>query len=222
MSVYTKAADFLMMEIERYFLKNGTVSVALSGGNTPKYLYRELVSGYSDFGHWNDINFYFGDERAADADSEYNNYKTALKTFFEPLNIAEENVHRIPVGKESAEFCANEYSNIILKNNLADGFDIVILGMGPDSHVASIFPKNKDAIFTDRYYVSTPIPPREPLVGRITITMPFINRSGSIILVAEGPEKKKMFDRIISEGIRDDTEYPVSFLKTENTRFFVE
>jgi len=222
MNYYEKVADFIVSKINHILEQKGGVSLCLSGGNTPKHIYEQLVKKYSTFKGWDKTEFYFGDERVVPYSSEFNNFKNAEEFLFKPLNLNYERVFKVELGEEHASHYARNYEKMIVGRGLDGGFDIIILGMGSDLHTASIFPGNKEALYGDRLFVNTSIPPLMPRVERITISMPFINRSENIIMVAKGADKKKAFDYISDKKIKNDDRFPVSFLAKEKTTFLIE
>jgi 6-phosphogluconolactonase len=158
--------------------------LVLPGGRTPLSAYRELVS---EFGHqmrlWKHTHFWWGDERCVPPGHHQSNYHGARLGLLMPLGVGESQVHRIrgeaPEPAVEAEAYAREFP---------EAPDLLILGIGPDGHVASLFPGSPALAETARRFVhvsESPLPPRD----RITLTRPAIASAGRVLVVASGREK---------------------------------
>src|SRR5690554_1800649 len=127
--------------------ENDYITVALSGGSTPKSLFNywsDLAEGEIN---WNKVKFFWGDERCVPPHEEESNYKMTKVHLFDNINIRQENIFRIK-GETSPHNEAKRYSEVLdgelEKNKGVPSFDVVILGMGDDGHTASIFPHEVD------------------------------------------------------------------------------
>ncbi len=132
-------------------VEKSKLTVALSGGSTPKLLFRLWASEYRDRLDWNRVHFFWGDERCVPPEDPESNYGEAKRLFLDSIGIKAENVHRIR-GESNPQSEAQRYSREICEHvELGDGnwpiFDLIILGMGNDGHTASIFP-NQLALLT--------------------------------------------------------------------------
>lgn len=197
-------------------IKDGEfISVALSGGSTPKKIFEYISSHDKELVTWNKIRFFWGDERCVSPEDNESNYKMARLSLFEGLLIPEENIFRI-FGEAEPEDEAVRYSKIISENvsveNKLPRFDVMLLGLGEDGHTASIFPGNTQMFYSKNYCeVAT-----HPKSGqkRITLTGPVINNSKSIVFMVTGPDKTKMVANIIQDN--EETGFPASFVKPVN------
>ena len=119
----------------------GTFTVALAGGSTPKAAYALLASSpYSGLLAWECVRFFFGDERCVPPDDADSNYHTARETLFSPLDIPETNIFRMR-GEDAPALAATAYEETLTRElGAAPVFDLILLGMGPDGHTASLFP----------------------------------------------------------------------------------
>src|SRR5690554_2970832 len=133
----------LFVEIGNEIIEeNGKFNVVLSGGSSPKKLYELLASpAYMNKLDWSKVNFFFGDERNVPANDSQNNALMARKALFEPLLVPETNIFAIDtsLGPEKA---AKAYMKTIEAQFTEKPiqFDIILLGLGDDSHTASLFP----------------------------------------------------------------------------------
>jgi 6-phosphogluconolactonase len=169
------------------------------------------------------LRFIFCDERFVPLDhSDSTFYGFKKNNFFSLLNIADENVFHIKADAESVEECARDYEarlRPLLNEN--QGFDILFLGMGPDGHTCSLFPNHKLFLEADKQtnlvlpIADSPKPPPQ----RVTLTLPFINRSSYLIFCAVGEGKAEMIKRILKD---EDLALPSTHVKpaTQNGLLF--
>lgn len=204
---YETARAFAEYMLEMH-QKNGKLNIALSGGSTPKILFDLLANEFQNDFRWDQINFYWGDERCVPPTDDESNYKMTWEHLLCKVDIPEKNVHRIK-GEEEPSEEAQRYDNLI-ENNLPSEddnpvFDIVLLGMGTDGHTASIFPHEIELLdSTANCEVAT-----HPDSGqkRITLTGPVINQAKAICFLVTGDNKKEKIDQII-QGTELAKNYP--------------
>lgn len=174
--------------------------IALSGGSTPKKLFKWLAEKHKDTIPWKRINFWWVDERCVSPDDEDSNFKTANDILFSQIDIPPENIHRIK-GENSPNEEAKRYSEEIVKNlNLRDGipvFDLIILGMGDDGHTASIFPGQLELLDNEQICAVS----KHPLTGqqRITLTGKVINNASRIFFMVTGENKALRLSEIMND-----------------------
>jgi len=213
-----KLADFiitlLITKIEE--TKNSEfISVALSGGSTPKKIFEYISSHDTGAVNWNKVRFFWGDERCVPPEDNESNYKMARLSLFERLHIREENIFRI-FGEAQPETEAIRYSKIIAENisieNTFPRFDIMILGLGEDGHTASIFPGNTNLFHSLNYceVATHPLSKQK----RITLTGRVINNSRNIVFMVTGSDKAKMVANIIQED--EGSKLPASLVRPVN------
>jgi 6-phosphogluconolactonase len=177
-------------------------TVALAGGSTPRRLYTRLAG--EDL-PWGEIHLFFGDERHVPPNHPDSNYRMVRESILDRIAIPEGNVHRIPAEEPDAGRVADEYERelrgFFLPQGLAGGdrlrrFDLVLLGMGPDGHTASLFPGTAALGERERWVAS---PWVEKLAAhRITITFPVINAAAAVIFLIDGSDKKEIVARVRS------------------------
>lgn len=195
---------------------NDYFHLVLSGGSTPKILFKELRKNYLDKIDWSRIHFYWGDERCVEVDSDENNYGVAFRSFISYLEIPKKNIHRIK-GEEDPEKEAKRYSkeirtNVPLTNKLPQ-FDLIILGLGSDGHTASIFPDQIEFIGSGKICKVAEHP--ETKQKRITLTGRVINNSKNAAFLVTSENKANILSEIINqkEGYK---KYPASYIKLKN------
>lgn len=178
---------------------HGRFTVALSGGNTPKELYRLLsTKEFSRNIPWKDVFIYWGDERFVphtDADS---NFRMADETLLKNIPIPAENIFSVPIEKD-AKRSAEKYEETILDffKNKKPVFDCILLGVGNDGHTASLFPGTK--ILKEKKRLIKEVWVEEKNTWRISFTFPLINQAAAAIFLATGKEKAPILSRITGE-----------------------
>src|SRR5258707_5062014 len=189
----TAAAEFLQAARESISEK-GSFSVALAGGSTPKTLYGLLASNplLQAKVPWSKIQFFFGDERHVPPDHADSNFRMAKEAMFAKGRIDIKQVHRIKGEKRNAAEAAVEYEDDLrVSFGLAAGqlprFDLVLLGMGPEGHTASLFPGTKALKEEHRLVVSNWV--GKLYTDRITFTPPILNNAARVIFMVHGEEK---------------------------------
>jgi 6-phosphogluconolactonase len=189
-----------------------TLTIALSGGTTPRLMLSVLGDHFSDSVSWKYVHFFWVDERCVPPDNPESNYGMTYKVFLEKINIPHRHIHRIK-GEKKPETEAARYSGEIMKhtggkNNLPV-FDLIILGIGEDGHTASIFPGNNDLLNSEKICEVSVHP--VSLQKRVTLTVRVINNAENIIFLVTGANKANVvYDIIENQGIVD---YPAAFIE---------
>jgi len=183
----------------------GRFAIALSGGSTPKRLYQLLAAApLRDQMPWQRTHLFWGDDRFVPWDSPDSNYGMARAAMFAHVPIPPGNIHGIPFSGTVAE-AAREYEQT-LKSYYGAGalnpkrplFDVVLLGMGPDGHTASLFPGKPALEEHRRWAVEVPEPGLNPFVPRVTLTYPALDSARSVAFVAAGADKMAMMRRVLA------------------------
>jgi len=177
----------------------GRFTVALSGGSTPKALNRLLASeAYRDQVSWERVLFFFGDERNVPCDSEDSNFRMANESLLGPLGISKDQYFRWKTELTDPALAATDYEKV-LKNNfesMPPTFDLILLGMGPDGHTASLFPGTTALDEGDRMAVANPVPQMN--TTRLTLTYPVINAGRNVAFLVAGEDKADMLSRVLN------------------------
>jgi len=181
--------------------KQEIFDIALSGGNSPKGLFKHISKKYTKTIPWKRIHLWWGDERCVPPDDEQSNYKMTLDLLLSKIDIPEKNVHRIK-GEEDPEKEAVRYSAEMEETLNSRGkdpvFDIILLGLGDDGHTASIFP---DQLELFEYKDSCAVT-QHPLSGqkRITITGNVLNNANQIFFLVTGQNKSLRVGEIMNDN----------------------
>ena len=176
--------------------------MALTGGSTPRIAYERAAALQPD---WGAVSVWWGDERCVPPDDERSNYLLTDESLLSRLEAPPRQVHRIR-GELKAEDAAAELDSALAGVIL----DLVLLGMGPDGHVASLFPGSPQLAVEDRRAVSGP-PGLEPFVELVTMTLPVLRAARRIVLLVTGDAKADAIARAFGPEI--DEELPASLLR---------
>jgi 6-phosphogluconolactonase len=177
----------------------GRFSVALSGGSTPKSLYSLLASSYADF-PWSRTFLFFGDERHVPPTDPASNYRMVNEALLSKIAIPAANVFRVKAENPDAAGVAADYEAQLkhffeLKPNQFPRFDLILLGLGPDGHTASLFPDSEGLEETTRLVIANWV--EKFKTHRISFTLPVLNRAAEVIFLASGPDKAAMVHQIL-------------------------
>ena len=182
--------------------------VALSGGSTPKSLYSLLAARYAAF-DWDRTFLFFGDERHVPPGHPDSNYRMVNEALLTRISIPTENVLRVKAENPDAAAAALEYENDLrrffaLRPGEFPRFDLILLGMGPDGHTASLFPGSEGLGEQSRLVIANWV--EKFNTYRITFTFPVLNHAAEVMFLASGPDKAAMVQQVL-EG-RNTPPYP--------------
>jgi len=213
--VIVALADYVVAITNESINDRGQCNVALSGGSSPELLYKMLASpGYKDRIPWSKINFFFGDERNVPKDDAQNNANMVRRVMFGPLNITESNIFAVNTSLAPDE-AAKDYTDRI--NNHFKGkeivFDLMLLGLGDNSHTASLFPHT--SILNDQSISVQSVFLKEQNVHRISMTAGMINLSRHIAFLVYGQSKAEAVHHVL-EDEPNINEYPAQLIKVDS------
>lgn len=210
------AADEMLFRVRHTRRESDRFTWALSGGSTPRELYRTLAGdSYRDRLPWQAMHFFWGDERHVAPDDPQSNFRMARETMLDAVPVPAANVHRIAAEELDAEQAAARYEAALrvffaLAPGEWPGFDVVLLGLGEDGHTASLFPGSAAVRERARLVVA---PWVEKLNGfRITLTPPVLNHARGVVFLVSGAEKAETL-RAVLEGERDPDRYPAQVVE---------
>ncbi|MBX3161148.1 MAG: 6-phosphogluconolactonase [Deltaproteobacteria bacterium] len=187
----------------------GTCAIALSGGSTPKRMFQLLARQGRAALPWDRIELWWGDERTVPPDHPDSNYRMTRENLIDPLGIDAAHVHRIR-GEDDPAAAAAAYEQELL-GALGDPprFDLILLGMGPDGHTASLFPGSPALDETRAGVVANPVdsPLTKGATTRITLTAEALSWGRHIRFLAAGADKADTLVAVL-EGPRDPRRLP--------------
>lgn len=190
----------------------GKFSVALSGGSTPRKLFEVLRSLPPSAVPWEKVYFFWGDERHVAPDSPESNYRMADEALLSKIPARPDNIFRIRAEEKDAEKAAYEYEEQIRKYfDLSPGelpkFDLVLLGLGPEGHTASLFPGTTALSETKRLVIPNWV--EKLRTDRITFTFPVINNSSCVMFLVTGKDKAPAVQQVFA---KKSSEVPASLV----------
>jgi 6-phosphogluconolactonase len=172
-------------------LVQGSGHLCITGGSTPKAAYERAASRRSD---WSGVDFWFTDERCVPPDHEHSNFGMVERSLLSRIEGA--TVHRMR-GELGPEDGATAYENELGEfGPLA--LDLILLGIGPDAHICSLFPGDDALGERERRAVGVETPGMAPLVQRITLTLPVVNTSRQIVFLVTGEDKAEAVRRVFA------------------------
>jgi 6-phosphogluconolactonase len=203
--------------INRVVCSKGIFYLALSGGNTPRTLYRILGTTYREAIPWGSVHIFFCDERFVSHEDSQSNFRMTKENLLDLISIPQENIHSIPTDRSDIKVAARDYE-IELRKFFSGGvnsFDLAILGIGREGHTASLFPGSPALDEKEKWVLGVEVdalPPR-----RITLTYPILNRSSVIYLIVSGSGKAEIMREIL-KGVNDFHVCPASGIRPLNGR----
>ena len=166
--------------------------LVITGGSTPKAAYQRVSELGAD---WFRSEIWFSDERCVPPDHEHSNFRMAEESLLSKIRPRE--VHRMK-GELGPDEGAREYEREIVVA-FGDGaipeYDLILLGIGPDAHCASLFPDHPELGIKDRPVAGVEQPGMAPLVPRITLTLPVLNAGAQVVFLVSGEEKAEAVAR---------------------------
>ena len=185
------AAEWLADEVRLAVTLRGTCALGLAGGSTPRPAYELLAAApLKDGIAWDRVLIYFGDERAVPPDHPESNFGMAREALIARAAIPEANVHRMEADASDLEEAADRYAAL-----LPPALDVLVLGVGPDGHTASLFPGSPALGERTRRVVPARAP--KPPERRLTITPPVIAAARRIVVLAAGEDKAEAVVRAL-------------------------
>lgn len=219
-AIATRAAQLFVEIAVAAAKEKGSFTVALSGGSTPKVLYSLLVSDPALRSQlpWDKTFLFFGDERHVPPDDSQSNFRMATEAMISKSSLKPQQVFRVKGEYPEAEQAALEYEQDIRAHfKLSEGqfprFDLVLLGMGNEGHVASLFPGTKALRENRRIVVHNWV--GKVLMDRITLTAPAINNAAHILSMVTGAEKAPALTAVL-ERVYEPEQLPAQFIRPVN------
>jgi 6-phosphogluconolactonase len=181
------------------------VAICLNGGSSPKQLYQLLATdAYRTQIPWQRVHWFVGDERFVSAADPLSNIAMMRNALLDRCAPAA-NIHPIPTGSADPNEAAHRYERELKSFYGADEldparplFDVVLLGVGPDGHTASLFPGYPAVEETRRWVIEVPTAHVEPFVPRVTLTLPALGSCREMLIEASGAGKRAILTRVFA------------------------
>ena len=207
-AVCRAAAERIVSVLAAAAEKKGKATIALAGGSTPKACYALMAADpLVKKLPWSKVHIYFGDERHVPPDHPDSNYRMASESMLKVAPISRDNV--FPIATDGKDVVADaERFEKLLKSNFPGvdfpSFDLMLLGIGPDGHTASLFPGTPAPKEMTRWATwcdpNSFNPAIKPAVKRVTVTTPVIWNASQIFVLATGAEKTPMLSKIFADN----------------------
>lgn len=197
-ALYQGAAERWTLAAREAIGQAGAFHVALSGGSTPKGLYRLLASDpYASQIDWGRVHVYFGDERCVPMDHPQSNYRMAREALLDAVPVPSGQVFRIRTELPDPESVAADYGQTLQSCLPKDNrLDLILLGVGTDGHTASLFPGT--AILTVRDRLAAAVYVEKLSAWRISMTYPAIEQARQILFLVSGAAKAPVVASVLS------------------------
>ena len=208
--LFQAAAEEVVRAATDAIAQRGRFTIALSGGSTPKNLYTLIAANASVNLPWDQMFFFWGDERHVPPDDPDSNYRMAKEALLSKVPIPPANIFPVPTENPDAAQVAEIYEQTLREFfAVVPGefprFDLILLGMGPDGHTASLFPETAALQEKSRLVVANWV---EKLgASRITFTLPLLNSARCVAFLVSGTDKAAVLHEVL-EGDAPAEKYP--------------
>jgi len=202
-------AEHFVKLSKKNIAEKGSFHIALSGGNTPQYFFKLLTRPpYINLISWPDIHFYMTDERYVPISHPDSNASMIKRTLLNHIPITNHQIHFIQTENADAKKSASEYEQLLYQYLSGPTgkpqFDFILLGLGKDGHIASLFPESDGLKIKNKLTTANFINKLDS--WRISLTYPIINNADNIAFLVCGSEKADIVHRIF----KPDTKYPAT------------
>jgi len=198
----------------------GLFRVALAGGSTPARAYEIIAAAPPGAVPWKDTHVFWGDERPVPPDHPDSNYHMAVETLLSRVPVPEANVHRLHGEAQDLEAAAADYAVDLAyafgvpTAEAPPRFDLVLLGMGPEGHTASLFPESP--VLESRAWVAAPFVPALGM-RRLTLTPWVINAAAGVLFAVGGTNKAGALTAVLG-GARQPDRFPAQAIAPRDGR----
>ena len=217
-AVARAAASAVVESAFRAVHDHGNFRLVLGGGHTPRAAYELLAGELRDEVDWRRVTLFFGDERCVPPEDQASNYRMVKETLITPLKLPSSAVRRM-AGEVPPDNAAAEY-DVELRRAMEDrqpAFDLVLLGMGPEGHTASLFPGHPALHERHRTCLHVTVPAQPP--DRLTMTPLALSSTKQILFLVTGADKADA----VAEVFRDDSQLPAAIVsRLAPSRFLVD
>lgn len=216
--LFAAAAEEVFRATEDAVEEGGRCTIALSGGSTPRSLYNLLATNAKIALPWDRMFFFWGDERHVGPDDPDSNYHMANETMLSKVPVPAANIFRIEAENPDATAVAAAYEQTLvkffaLKPGEFPRFDLILLGLGPDGHTASLFPGTAGLAENTKLVIANRV--EKMKTDRITLTLPVLNAAACVAFLVSGTDKAEVLKTVL-EGDAPPEQYPAKLVKPTN------
>ena len=213
-------ARLFARKVEEAAAKRGVARIAVSGGSTPQATFELLADPAGPFAAtvpWDKLQLYWVDERCVAPEHPESNYGVCKELLLSKVALPAANVHRME-GELDPEEAASRYETVLRNTMKLEGaespaFDLLLLGMGPDGHTASLFPHTEGLEVINRLVIANHVPQKD--TWRISLTAPVINQASEVVFAIEGEGKAEVLAAVLT-GPRHPEELPSQLIRPSN------
>lgn len=212
--LFEAAAEEVIRDAKDAEDTRGRFTIALSGGSTPKSLYNLLATNARNALPWDRMFFFWGDERHVPPTNSESNYRMANEVMLAKVPVPAGNVFRMPTENPDAALAAEEYEKNLrsffqLSAAEVPRFDLILLGLGPDGHTASLFPGTAALREKSRLVVANWV--EKLKTNRLTFTLPVLNAARCVAFLVSGTEKASVLKTVLEENAPAE-QYPAKLV----------
>ncbi len=213
--LFEAAAEEVIHDAEQAISARGRFTIALSGGSTPKGLFNLLATNARTSFPWTKTFFFWSDERHVAPTDPDSNFRMANEAMLAKIPVAAANIFRVPTENPEAAAAASEYEETICKQFGVKAeeipvFDLILLGMGPDGHTASLFPQTAALGEQSRLVVANWVPKMN--THRITFTLLLLNAARKVAFLVSGSDKAPALHEVL-EGKAPGEQFPAKLVR---------
>lgn len=213
--LFAAAAEEVVRLANQAVAERGRFAIALSGGSTPKSLYNLLATNARSTLPWDHTYFFWSDERHVAPNNPDSNYRMANEAMLSKVPVPPANIYRVPAENPDAAAVAEAYEVSIRKFfQLQPGqlprFDLILLGLGPDGHTASLFPGTAGLQEKSRLVIANLV--EKLRTHRLTFTLPVINAARCVAFLVSGTDKATVLRSVLEESVPGE-QYPAKLVE---------
>jgi 6-phosphogluconolactonase len=213
--LFRAAAQLFVKLANEAIAAKDSFMVALSGGSTPKGMHSLLATEFVSAIAWDRVCFFWGDERHVPPDHPDSNYRMAYETLLSRVPADPGKIFRVPAENPDANAAASEYEQTLrtvfrLQGGETPRFDLILLGLGPDGHTASLFPRTSALRENSRLVVANWVEKLD--TDRITFTLPVLNNAANVDFLVAGKDKAPAVESVFNSD-SDPSEFPAKLVR---------
>jgi len=210
------AAEEVVQGANQAVAERGRFTIALSGGSTPKNLYNLLATNALNTLPWDRMFFFWGDERHVPPTDPESNYRMVSEAMLSKVPVSAANVFRVPAENPDAAAAAEAYEKTLRKvfqigEQGVPRFDLILLGLGPDGHTASLFPGTAALREKARIFVTNWV--EKLKTHRLTLTLPVLNAGRTVAFLVSGTDKATVLRTVLEDSSASGEQYPAKLVK---------
>ena len=214
--LFAAGAEEIVRTATAAVTERGRFTIALSGGSTPKNLYNLLATNARTSLPWDRMFFFWGDERHVPPTDAESNYHMVEEAMLSKLPVPPANVLRFRAENPDASAVAEEYEKTLRKffqvgSTDVPRFDLILLGMGPDGHTASLFPGTSALQEKTRLVVANWV--EKLKTNRLSFTLPVLNAGRCVMFLVSGTDKAPVLRTVLEDKTAAGDQYPAKLVQ---------